>query len=299
MRWNFVLDLRSILDYMEENFRRDIGVDDVASVVGYSSRHCNYLFKKYFGETIGEYLRFLRMNVAREEFDRGELVKTVMRNLSYKSESAFTSAFRSQFGVTPSEYIKNGNATTRYVKVYEWRDRPECWGTGANPTADGLWEFMYFVPSEGKYRYMDWSGEIFIAPYTEPVPQDPRWYCLHRWFGYGIHSAATQNAVKNFICPNDGTVELFFSVGRQIKVMRKSTPCKVSLLHNGVPLDDPKSSVLLNSVDPVYLTAKITVKAGDRIGIMQDSLGNNYWDGVMLYRQKIGYLNIDETQKEN
>ncbi|MBO5213728.1 MAG: helix-turn-helix transcriptional regulator [Clostridia bacterium] len=292
------MDLRSVLNYVEENFRRDIGVKDVASVVGYSPRHCNHLFKKYFGETIGEYLRYLRMNVAREEFDRGELVKTVMRNLSYKSESAFTSAFRSQFGVTPSEYIKTRNAATRYVKCYEWRDRPENWGSGANPTSDGLWEFAYFVPAEGKYDLMLWRSENFIAPFTDPIPEDPRWYCLHRYYGYGFHSAATQHAVKSFICPHSGTVELFFSVGRQIKVMRKSSPCKVTLLHNGAPLDDLKSAALLDTVEPVYLTATLNVRAGDRISILQDSLGNNYWDGVMLYRQRIGYLTV-EPGKEN
>lgn len=290
---DFVFALRKILHYMEENFRKDIHVSDISEAVGYSPRYCNSLFKKYFGETIADHLRILRMNAAKDDLKNGHSVESVAQSLSYHSLSAFRAAFRNHFGVTPSHYAETGECFQKYQKTYEWND-DASWGDGKNPTSDGLWEFTYFDPQTEQYHLMEWENDlVFTAPYDDPVEQDDRWYCFNRFYGFSIHSSRAYHAVKSFICPHGGRVEVFFSVGRQYKIRKRSSPCRLRFLLNGAPLSNPESNVLLDTINATYLTATLDVKPGDRISLILDSLGNNHQDGVMLYRQKIGYLTVE------
>ena len=293
-----MIDLRRMLNYMETNFRKGISVRDVASSVGYSPQHCNHLFKTYFGDSIGSYLRQLRLEAAKQDLKAGVPVDQVRKELSFSSSSAFRTAFHERFGVSPLRYAQGAEIREPYVKTYEWRGERDVWGNGINPTPDGLWEFSYYDLQEKAYHLMDWTDAAFEAPYSSPVGADPRWYCLQRMAGYEMHSSRICHAVRSFVCPYGGEIELFFSVGRRAKVVKRGSPCEVRLLQNDSPLVIPAGSGLLNRVNPVYLSAVCRVNAGDRIRLVLDARGNNYRDSIYLYRQRIRYLQIDGIGSE-
>lgn len=296
MDWKGVLEMLKILDFTNQHFREDIKIPDIARAVGYSPNHCNLLFKSCYGETLASYLRRLRMEAAKDELKNGKAVKDVSESLAFSSGSGFRRAFRDQFGIAPSTYIKGGELKDRYVKSYEYKGNDNTWGQGENPTSDGLWEFSYFDPATNEYSLMKWNGKRFLAPYENASLSDRAWYCYNRDLGYGLHPAKELQAVRAFVCPHSGCVELFCSIGRICKVYEKGNPCTVQLFLNDTPLFPEEGPIVLDSTTPVFLFPTCTVRKGDKIYLRLDSLGNIHADGVMLYRQQIGYLTVADDK---
>lgn len=297
MRQSHYKDMLRIKTYMEKHYWEDIGVEDIAKHIGYTPRHCNILFKACCGETLGTYLTTLRMNEAKRLLDTGISVGSVAKSLSYKPRGFFK-AFRDFYGVSPSEYVKTGKTLEQYVKTYEWKCTEENWGKGENPTPDGLWEFAYYNPQTNEYGLMEWFEKYqhFRAPLTASDWRvDPNWYCRNRAKGDGMHPGRVTQAVRTFLCPHSGTLEMFLSFGRAIAATSNRTPCLVQLFHNDRPLND---AVVMDTADPVQFRVCCTVRAGDRIRFHIDPMGNHIGDGVWFYRQVFGYKTILEENPE-
>ncbi len=278
--------------YMEKHYWENIGIEDVAKHSGYSPRRCNLLFKEYFGETIGSYLTYLRMEDAKLSLAELMHVDRVAASLSYTSRG-FRKTFREYFGVSPSEFLATGENHQKYKLQYQWRTTDENWN-GQNPTPDGLWEFGYYDPAKKQYLLMEWeAGAIrFRAPFTcDDWHVDPNWYCRNRAQGNGMHAGRATHAVRTFLCPYSGTVEVFFSVGRIERAKPHHTPCSLQLWHNDCPLDEPV--VLVDQV-PHFVTATLQVEKGDRIRLHEDPMGDHVADGIWLYRQQISYTKVSE-----
>lgn len=211
-------EMKNALDYVNRHFRENIGIEDIARMVGYSPRHCNLMFKNCYGETLASYLRRLRLNAAKEELKTGKSIKTVAKELGFSSESGFRRVFKENFGIAPLDYVKGGTLQERYVKSYEYIATNCGWGSGDNPTADGLWEFSYYDNVTKEYALMEWNGTYFCAPYQVSGTTDRAWYCRNWRRGYEIHPGKEVQAVHSFICPYSGTVELLYSIGRCCRV---------------------------------------------------------------------------------
>lgn len=294
MDWYYFKEMQQILDYMEQHLREKISVEEIARAVGYSPWHCNRLFKAYFGESMASYLRQLRMDAAKGALKESGSVERVAKALSFHSPEGFSRAFQAQFGITPSRYLQGGEAKEKFLKIYEYRATPDTWGTGVNPTADGLWEFGYYDLLTEEYGLMEWDGGQFVAPFHAPIVQDTRWYCRHRMDGYGMHPGRMTQSVRVFCCPHSGEIEAFFSVGRIAKVNATGNPCSVQLFHNETPLSPVDGAAVLDNTEAVFLTGTCSVRAGDRISLHLDAMGDSGRDGVFLYRQRIGYLTVTD-----
>ncbi len=297
MNLNYDKDIVRIKTYVEKHYWEDIGIEDIAKHVGYTPRHCNVIFKSCCGETLGSYLLTLRMEDAKRLLDSGLSVGRVARALSYRPRGFFR-AFRGFYGVSPSEYVKTGRTLKHAYQTYEWKCKESTWGRGINPTSDGLWEFAYYNPKTKEYGLMEWFRRFrhFRAPFTVSDNRiDPNWYCRNRSGGNGMHPGRATQAVRAFLCPDSGTVEVFFSVGRLTEVKPVYTPCSVQLWHGDRPLGEP---LVLTDKSPRYLTATLQVQKGDRIRLHLDPMGNHVGDGVFLYRQKISYIDPSEVCEE-
>ncbi len=283
--------------YMEKHYWENIGIADVAKHSGYSPRRCNLLFKEYWGETIGSYLTYLRMEEAKRSLTGRMSVNRVAKSLSY-TPRGFRKAFREYFGVSPSEYLETGENHQKYKLQYQWRTTDENWN-GQNPTPDGLWEFGYYDPAKEQYLLMEWEAEEFRfrAPFTcSDWRVDPNWHCRNRGRGNGMHAGRATHAVRTFLCPYSGTTEVFFSVGRLLAVKPNHTPCSIQLWHNDCPLDEP---LVLTDRTPQFVTATLQVQKGDRVRLHLDPMGDHIADGVWLYRQQVAYTDVSEPYEKN
>jgi len=89
--------------YLHEKPDRNVPLGELASAVGLSSFHLARYFSAAFGEPPARYHRRLRLEHAAEALRRGDAsVTEIAQRAGYAELSAFTHAFRRQFGTPPS-----------------------------------------------------------------------------------------------------------------------------------------------------------------------------------------------------
>ena len=97
--------LKSILLFIQQNYRADISVADMASAAHISERECSRCFKKQLGITPMTYLMELRVNKACAMLENTELpIGEIASYCGFSSSSYFSMLFRERFGSTPREY---------------------------------------------------------------------------------------------------------------------------------------------------------------------------------------------------
>lgn len=91
--------------YIEENFRKDISLDDVSRMVNVSPYYFSKLFKEEAGENFIEYLTRVRMEHAKHLLeDRERSIKEISLEAGYADPNYFSRLFKKQTGMTPREY---------------------------------------------------------------------------------------------------------------------------------------------------------------------------------------------------
>ena len=92
--------------FLDENFRIVRSVEDVARAFFYSREHLSRLFKRYYNVSVSSYLIRCRLEAGERLLRSGKTVTEAAFDCGFESLSAFTCAFRRQYGTTPSEYGK-------------------------------------------------------------------------------------------------------------------------------------------------------------------------------------------------
>jgi len=84
----------------------DLGVSDVASLFDYQDNYFSTKFKKEFNKTFLEYLKELRMNMAKKLMETTNMkVYEIGNAVGYRNVEHFTRVFKEFTGWTPKEYI--------------------------------------------------------------------------------------------------------------------------------------------------------------------------------------------------
>ena len=91
--------------YIQENYSRDISLDDVSSQVNISPYYFSKIFKEETGENFIEYLTRVRIDKAKELLvDANVSVKEAGIQSGYSDPNYFSRIFKKQMDMTPSEY---------------------------------------------------------------------------------------------------------------------------------------------------------------------------------------------------
>lgn len=91
--------------YIEEHYREDISLQDVAAAMNYSDAYFCKLFKQCFDKSFVTYLTDFRVNQAKQMLaDVMINIKDISVNVGYHDSNYFAKVFKRVVGVTPSEY---------------------------------------------------------------------------------------------------------------------------------------------------------------------------------------------------
>jgi len=94
-----------VLRHLHQNLDRAVSLDEAAERVAFSPYHLHRMYRQKVGETVGETGRRLRLERAAHMLLRTRLtVSEVAVECGYDSLEAFGRRFRSEYGVSPSEY---------------------------------------------------------------------------------------------------------------------------------------------------------------------------------------------------
>ncbi len=100
--------IKSVKDYINENFSKDISLDDASRIVGISPYYFSKIFKEETGENFIEYLTAVRIEKAKELLSNSKLsMKEICQMCGYSDPNYFSRTFKKNVGVTPTEYKDN------------------------------------------------------------------------------------------------------------------------------------------------------------------------------------------------
>lgn len=100
--------LEPVCNYMEENFSREIALEEIVKISGMSKSKLSHDFKRQYGMTVFEKLTEIRLTHARFMLENQPIlrVKTVAEQCGYRDESYFCLQFRRKYGKTPGALRK-------------------------------------------------------------------------------------------------------------------------------------------------------------------------------------------------
>jgi len=100
--------VRVVIALMQKDLRRGLTLDEIAASVNLSRSYFCHLFKAETGGTPAKYLKWLRMQKAKELLETTVLsVKQIMAMVGVKDESHFVRDFEMSCGLTPARYRAN------------------------------------------------------------------------------------------------------------------------------------------------------------------------------------------------
>ena len=91
--------------YIQENYSKDISLDDVSGLVNISPYYFSKIFKEETGENFIEYLTKIRIEKAKELLVKPDIsIKEAGIRSGYTDPNYFSRIFKKQTDMTPSEY---------------------------------------------------------------------------------------------------------------------------------------------------------------------------------------------------
>ena len=98
-------NIKSILDYISENYAKPITIDELAEQVNLSKHYFMRFFKKYMGMTCIEYINDYRLNIAANLLVTTRMqITEVAVSIGVTNLSYFNRIFRKKYNMTPKEY---------------------------------------------------------------------------------------------------------------------------------------------------------------------------------------------------
>lgn len=102
---NLISTLDAALKFIENNYQKNISLQDIANVVSISPYHFSRIFKKAYGYSPHEYLMMVRINRAKHLLKTtDDPIKVIAQQVGYPNPSTFTSAFTEKVGLSPKQF---------------------------------------------------------------------------------------------------------------------------------------------------------------------------------------------------
>lgn len=99
-------EIQSALDYIRNNYHRDITLEEISKKVGLSKYYFSHLFSNEIGENFSSYLSQYRLNRASQLLldNRKENISEIAYKVGFNDPNYFARAFKEKFDLSPSKY---------------------------------------------------------------------------------------------------------------------------------------------------------------------------------------------------
>lgn len=102
---NYSKDIDRCIEFIENNIKEALTVNEIADHVGYSLNHFCRVFTLCKGISIMEYIRKRKISLAAMELFKGKKIIDIAFEYGFETPSGFSKAFRKVFGYSPTQYV--------------------------------------------------------------------------------------------------------------------------------------------------------------------------------------------------
>lgn len=104
----YLPDISAMVTYIEENYHSKIYLEDIAKAAGLEKYSICKTFKKATGQTLVDYINFVRLQKARALLTAGDSnIAQVAFSCGFSSVQYFNRVFKNYYACTPSVYIRS------------------------------------------------------------------------------------------------------------------------------------------------------------------------------------------------
>ena len=108
----------SSIELIENHIADPLTLEQLARLVGLSSRHLNRLFHQEIGTSVMKFCRQARLEVARKLIESSALSNNeILLATGFSSPVQFSRSFRNQFGLPPTTYRKENKLKSKILTV--------------------------------------------------------------------------------------------------------------------------------------------------------------------------------------
>ncbi len=94
-----------VMVHIQSHLDEELDLDELASIACFSPHHFHRIFRGLVGETLADHIRRLRLERAAQRLkSTGRPVTDIAFEAGYEAHEAFTRAFRTRFGASPTGY---------------------------------------------------------------------------------------------------------------------------------------------------------------------------------------------------
>lgn len=110
--------INKMIKYINKNYKKKITLNRLAKESGYNSSYVSQLFKSHLGINFYDYLTRIRLREATRELSQSEdkILEIALEN-GFPDIKAFNSAFKDNFGKSPTEYRSQLNSVNRKIDI--------------------------------------------------------------------------------------------------------------------------------------------------------------------------------------
>lgn len=104
------------LIYIENNFNRELTVEELAKVSGYSLFHFHKIFKEIVKQNVNSYIRNVRLEKASNLllYNQHQTIEEIATLVGFSTATGFSATFKKKFNLTPKEWRKGGYEKKSY-----------------------------------------------------------------------------------------------------------------------------------------------------------------------------------------
>ena len=106
MRKDTIRLIQSTMDYVEQNLKTELDIEELSQMAGYSYFHYCQLFQKAVGLPVKQYVVCRRLKHAIYEISQGVKKQEAASEYGFDTYAGFYKAFCREYGMSPSEYLK-------------------------------------------------------------------------------------------------------------------------------------------------------------------------------------------------
>ena len=119
-----LLRIKPAIDYIYDNYKNIIKLDDLAEICNMSTNHFHKLFKLTLNITPANFQTVLRMNAALHMLSWDVLpIKEIASVLGFVDNAHFSKTFKTHFGFSPKDYRTNEKMKNK--RLLETPDKPQ------------------------------------------------------------------------------------------------------------------------------------------------------------------------------
>lgn len=111
--------MHRVVEYIDRQLDQPLNLDTIAKVAHFSAFHFHRLFAAWMGETLGDYLRRRRIEIAAMRLAAQPRVPVLHIALSvgFGSAEAFARAFRARFGARPLPGVRSKRSSVMQIAI--------------------------------------------------------------------------------------------------------------------------------------------------------------------------------------